>query len=390
MSVPVNPVYLLDSLGLTWLLGITDDGRRQATKINGPTGATSVLLHDVSTNQSWLVGINTIGEWTLTLSTGGIQSVIQIVSPGGLLYNVQVSAGQFQQVLIGQYSPTYDNGYPSLEDVMNLVRLYLNDWQPGLTNTPGEGQITTDNTSASPQTLTALNSAIRELYRELRNVGDPTLIRDNVQAQLPVNGQTGPSVQTCLSFSGYFDGNVLQPSPTLPSDLICPVELWEQQTGSQLPFVPMRQPQFGLSSPMLQTFALGEWEWRGGGPVGIVSQNAGGDALWFYGSISPVTIRMRYLARMTQFAGITGPVQFSNSYIPIMDCQEAVAAKAAYKIGRVLSGMTPGVADLKENAQEAMFQLRNAVARRAQTVGYHRIGFMENGGNFSNNNFTTF
>lgn len=267
---------------------------------------------------------------------------------------------------------TVTGGYPSLDTVLSLVRVYQNDWQPGATNTPGEGQITTDNTTLSPQVLPALNSAIREVYRELRNVGDPSLIRDNVQVNLPVNSVTGPNVQTYLSFSGYYDGGVLQPNPVLPPDLIYPVELWEQQTGNSLPFVPMKQPQFGLPSPMQQTFALRFWEWRGGATIGATQATAGGDALWFVGAIAPITIRIRYLAALTQFYGISGTTQFSNTFIPIMDCEEAVAAKTAYKISRALSGMTPGVNDLKENAQEAMFQLRNAIARRAQSVSYHR------------------
>lgn len=258
---------------------------------------------------------------------------------------------------------------------MQLARTYLNDWQPGLTQTPGEGQVTTDNTTASPQTLPALNSAIRELYRELRNVGDPSLIRDNVQVNLPANSVTGPNIQTNLGFSGYFDGGVLQPSPTLPSDLIYPIELWEQQTGSSLPFVPMIQPQFGLPSPYNQTFALGQWEWRGGATIGATQATAGGDAIWFNGTLSPATIRIRYLAALTQFVGISGSTQFSNTFIPIMDCEEAVAAKVAFKVSRALSGMTPGATDLKETAQEAMFQLRNAIARRGQTISYHRIPY---------------
>lgn len=280
---------------------------------------------------------------------------------------------------------TVTGGYPSLETVMNTVRLYLNDWQAGATATPGEGQITTDNAAISPQTLFALNSAIREVYRELRNVGDPTLIRDNVQVDLPVNGATGPGIQTYLSFSGYFDGNTLQPSPTLPSDLIYPIELWEQQTGTGLPFVPMKQPQGGLQPIMQQSVFLGQWEWRGGTQV-VAGDSHGGDGLFFVGSIAPITIRIRYLAALTQFLIVP---MFAATYIPIMDCEEAVAAKTAFKIARALSGMTPGVSDLKADAAEAMFQLRNAIARRGQTISYHREPYGNNQGNLGVSNSNT-
>src|ERR1700734_1536649 len=189
-------------------------------------------------------------------------------------------------------------GYPSLETVMSTVRIYLNDWQKGATLTPGEGKITTDNPIASPQTIPALSSAIRELYRELRNVGEPRLIRDNVQVNLLANSVTGPTVQTYLSFGGYWDGGFLNLSPVLPPDMIRPVRLWEQQTGNQLPFIPMKQPQFGLPSRN-QTFALGEWEWRE-------------DQINFVGSLAPVTIRMRYEAALAQ---CFPPQIFINSFL---------------------------------------------------------------------------
>jgi hypothetical protein len=279
-----------------------------------------------STGQVWQIGANPGGMLTMTA-----------VTPSG---------------------PSLTGGYPTLETVMNLVRLFLNDWQPGATNTPGEGRITTDNPAISPQTLPALNSAIRELYRELRNVGDPTLIWDNVQANLPANSVTGPTVQTYLGYNGYWDGGVLNPSPVLPANLIYPIELWEQQTGNQLPFVRMHQPQFGLPSRN-QTFALGEWEWRQ-------------DQINFVGTLAPVTIRMRFLAALTQFVS---PLNFSAVQIPIMDCEEAVAYKVAAKTGKGLSGVNPSTSDLAESAKEAMFQLKNAIARKMQTIEFNRKPF---------------
>ncbi len=168
---------------------------------------------------------------------------------------------------------------------------------------PGEGQISTDDPFRSPQTLNAFNSALRELYRGLRLIGAPTLIRDNVLVNLPANGATGPGVQTNLSLQGYFDGLTLQSSPTLPNDLLYPLFLWEQQTGTSLPFVPMSQPQEGLPSAIVQGPSLAMWEWRGGSS-GYIPGQTGNDALWFIGSIAPVTIRIRYQSALTQFASL--------------------------------------------------------------------------------------
>ena len=110
-------------------------------------------------------------------------------------------------------SPTINVGgssgggsYPSLLDIANYVRALVNDSQAGLTDTPGEGQIFTDNPAVSPFVQPMINASIREVYRELRNIGAPTLIKDNIiiTGLTPIWGANGlglpdPAVQTFLS-----------------------------------------------------------------------------------------------------------------------------------------------------------------------------------------------
>jgi hypothetical protein len=112
------------------------------------------------------------------------------------------------------------------------------------------------------------------------------------------------------------------------------------------------------------------WEWRGGAQK--TAGTGGSDAIFFIGSLNPITIRMRYQAALIQF---TGTVDFSNTYIPIMDCEEAVAYKFAYMCARTLTGITPAIADLKQSAIDAMMALKLEQTRRAQTVEYHRQGY---------------
>ncbi len=50
---------------------------------------------------------------------------------------------------------------------------------PGATGTVGEGQIIVDNQNISVKLINAMNEAIRQTFRKLRTVGDPTLIADN-------------------------------------------------------------------------------------------------------------------------------------------------------------------------------------------------------------------
>lgn len=347
-------------------------------------------------------------------------------------------------------APVNTVAYPSLETIFNLVRVNLADWQPGRTLQPGEGQITTDDPAVSPQTLTAFNSSLRELYRELRLIGSPTLIRDNVLVALPANGATGPGIQTNLSMQGYFDGLTQNASPTLPSDLLYPIRLWEQQTGTGLPFVPMIQPEDGLPSVIQQGPSLGVWEWRGGGG-GFVPGANGGDAVWFIGSTIPTTVRIRYWAALTQFqslqftitgfsvvantvtftanntlvagqtvrlggfvnasafngqtvtvlsSGLSGtqfqvtfisppsvsdsgfglpttnyPVVYAATFVPVSDCEEALALKMAYKISFALSGPNPANQTLKADAMEAIRLLKNEYTKRQQSVEYQRQGY---------------
>ena len=77
-------------------------------------------------------------------------------------------------------SPTINAGgssgsgsYPSLETICNYVRALINDSQAGATDTPGEGQIFTDDPQISPFVQPMLNASIRETYRELRTSARP-------------------------------------------------------------------------------------------------------------------------------------------------------------------------------------------------------------------------
>lgn len=263
-------------------------------------------------------------------------------------------------------SPTINvgqsSGNTSLAVIMDLVRSLVNDTQSGATATPGEGQIITDNPSISPFTQPFLNSAIREVYRELRNVGQPTLIKDNVivSGLTPINSPTqglgayDPAVQVYLGFGGYFDGVSVNGDLLLPSDVITVERVWERQTGSNDLFIPMEQPQFGLPS-RYQGVRFLEWEWRN-------------DNIWMVGSTQTNDLRLRYWASLPQFFSQT--LDFNSTYVPIIDCVDAIAYKTAAKYANMLGA--PAAGDLKLEAAEQMRQLKLAQVRRSQAVNYQR------------------
>lgn len=258
-----------------------------------------------------------------------------------------------------------NNVYPSLEDVTDLVRSLINDDGSGATGTVGEGQIAVDNPEISPAMLRFLNAAIKELFRELRNIGDPTLIVDNyILLNLPViNGPEGsatpsPETQVSLGYTGCFDGTQMWPGFTLPANMLMPTEIWQRQTGSNLPFTKVPQAEGAIPSA-IQGLYMGQWEWRG-------------DAIWFNGAVQACDLRIR--GQLT-FPAVSGAnLDFSTTYIPVQDCVNVVAYKVASKFAMRLGNPT-GSQVFDAKAKEETQQLRNEQVRRAQSIDYGRQGY---------------
>src|SRR5579859_1005581 len=134
--------------------------------------------------------------------------------------------------------------YPSLQSIADLFRSQINDDAAGATGTPGEGNIATN---TSPFLLSFMNSAIRDLYSDLRNVGDPALILDNyLLLNIPPLAAADPTIQVSISYAGYFNGFTWNPVFTLPIGLQRMEAIWERPTGSNDNFCLMTQAPQGL------------------------------------------------------------------------------------------------------------------------------------------------
>ena len=248
--------------------------------------------------------------------------------------------------------------YPSLNTIANLVRTLVNDDKAGATGTPGEGQILT-NSSVTLQNL--MNSAIRDTYRDTRIMGQPTLIGDNyVLYNLPpVNSTLGvgvmnPAVQVALQFTGYFDGLLNWPNFTLPANLLYPLEMWERQSGTQNPFGMMKR-QSGALAPRNQVQALGEWEWRS-------------DGIWMNGATQYRDIRLRWIFTFPDLASPS--IDWSATFVPILDCQECVADKIAVRYAARLGGAA--LATAMEAAKMSLLKLKQQITRDQQVIDYNR------------------
>jgi hypothetical protein len=249
-------------------------------------------------------------------------------------------------------------GYPTLGTIANLVRSEVNDDKQGATGTPGEGQILT-NSSITLQNF--MNSAIRETYRDIRIMGQPTLIKDNyiLLGLTPVNSSLGvgaisPATQVALQFQGYFDGLTSNANLTLPNDLILPLEMWERQNGTNGNFAPMRQATGALPGRN-QAEWLGEWEWRT-------------DSIWMNGATQTRDVRLRYIATFVDLAGPA--IDWNTTYVPILDSQEAIADKIAVRYTARLGGDSLQYAIAKANT--SISKLRQQVTRDRQMIDYQR------------------
>src|SRR5579875_3013247 len=139
--------------------------------------------------------------------------------------------------------------YPNLQGMMDQFRSLVND-DGGGNDGPQGGIIATNN---APFTLPFLNRAIRWLFRNLRNIGDPALIIDNyILPGIPALTQPNPAVQVSLGFLGYFDGFQNHAQWTLPAGAMGIDRLWERATGTGLDFTPVTARPDGLA-PRMQT-----------------------------------------------------------------------------------------------------------------------------------------
>jgi hypothetical protein len=244
--------------------------------------------------------------------------------------------------------------YPIASDVLQLSRAGINDMQRGVS-----GSVLTD---TAPFTVVYLNAAVRRVQRELANNGITSNIRDNViiTGLTPAVG-SDPNIQVYLSALGYFDGANVNTTPTLPADLILPLQVWERQTGSGAQFQMMTRPEEGLQSRIPGSY-FGQWEWRE-------------DRINMTGSTIAEDLRLRYEASL---ARIAAGVDMTKTTIPIRDGEDALAAGVVVQYAR-----TRGSAmrqEAKTWFDDEIFQLVNRYVRQDQRIAYRPRGFRAGSG----------
>lgn len=254
--------------------------------------------------------------------------------------------------------------YPTIEQILNLARVYLNDVMPGLTGTIGEGTQLFD---SWPPALTVLNDAIDTYQQDIGLHGVPTFIQEAIITPItPINSSLGPGTPNPaawqnLGFAGFFDGETQYSTPVLPSNLILPLRLWQRTSGASedLSFMEVYPISSGLES-VRQGIGLGRWEWRG-------------DLIWFNGSTLTKDLRLRYQAT-ANIPLTTQPSQFSTVTVPFLDSWQPLAYRIAFVFsqGRV---PPPISAALESLYDKAVSRITARHTRQAQRTRYARPAY---------------
>lgn len=211
--------------------------------------------------------------------------------------------------------------YPNLQEVADLFRVSINDTANN-TGGSGVGSGLTAGVimpNSNPDLGVFMRSAIRTLYSDMRNMGDPELLLDNyiLLGLPPINGIEGPgspdpAKQVAIAYSGYFDGVQWYSAYPLPVSCRRVLALWERETGSNDSFIPMDMAPFGLPG-ILQGVRQRHWEMR---------QNQ----VWMPGAIIQTDIRIRCTIGFPSSFNVS-TVNYSTTYIPLLNCADALAAK---------------------------------------------------------------
>jgi hypothetical protein len=205
---------------------------------------------------------------------------------------------------------------------------------------------------------------LTELQDRLENNAVVQLVVDNfILSGLEPVLIVDPSVQTSLDFDGYNNGTTVDPAIFLPADLMIVEKMWERQTGSNLPFVPLHQPQEGLCSRN-QWESFGEFELRG-------------NAIWFPGATTPRDVRLRYKMRE---ALIPAGADFTTIYIDLPGSLNTLAYMIAY---RYVMSRNPETAPIvRLEVDRHIKEMIRRTTRQKQGIAYKRrpYGGNPNGG----------
>ena len=283
-----------------------------------------------------------------------------------------------------------DGCYPSLIEIVNLWRQKINDPNGEIVQTPlinaSTGDViqvsvsdVTDPTAGQIITgevticATALASAVRTVIRKMRNISSQQLIFDNlIFTNLPIvnsptygSGAVDPTVQVELSTTGFFDGVEWWSNWILPSYVMNITEVRERLSSTNDSFHTLGPAKNGLKQVGQSSYSMGAWEVRG-------------NSLFMEGALLNLDISLRGFMQVPTKA-FSQSVDYTQTYVPILDCTDVVAAYCVYYYDQMQGSGTPeSMQQLgldKSEAEDALMDLRLNQVRAMQGTPFNRQAY---------------
>jgi hypothetical protein len=239
--------------------------------------------------------------------------------------------------------------YITVENAIQAARVMCNDAAQSIL-----GNLLADN---QPFTLPMADLAHKTLRKMLTKRGVNTYSKYAVVAGLVASATTDPTVQMQLMYTGYYNGQVILPSPTLPSDMIEPLEVWERHSvdsgTNQSGWKEVKQASDSISTrAMVGSFRVWDWE---------------SDILYLPGAVHSNDLRFKYLIATPRLTSTT-------QQIPIADCENAMGALIAelLSMGR---GGPEATAQFHARAESEVNLLATPTAQKEQYASFSRKPF---------------
>jgi hypothetical protein len=210
-----------------------------------------------------------------------------------------------------------------------------------------------------PFTQTYYNAAFRRLCEFLSNLGWLGFTKSVIIPAIPPTPVTDPAILCYLSWSGYFDGAVLHPTPALPQDLIIPLECWERWSFQNARFGLMQNSVDGawMESQCKITQYL-QWAWRT-------------DAIYFPGSQQTEDMKIRYAAAPIDLV-LNANTPWYLQPVPIVRCEDALSLFICAEVARARPDLGLDYLELTAEAEQKARLIYNRDTRAIQRVNMTR------------------
>lgn len=239
--------------------------------------------------------------------------------------------------------------YDTVNTILNTVKTRLN-----ALNT-AKADITITN---QPFMQQCFNTAWRKFQADLANMGYIRFIDQVVLTNLAPKTDQDPAVQTKLSWDGYDNGTVLDPTIFLPQNLILPMKLWQRVTGQNAEFSNLEQWLDGMYSVPATPYNQC-WEWRG-------------DAIYFTGANSALDIQIRYATFIGDFIAANN-LPWYEQQVPVSRCLDPLSLYVCAEVAASRPDLEMDTAAFYAAGLSAAKLIYNRDVRQKQRVNVRRL-----------------